>query len=1314
MVAALLVLGASGIVLQSSPLKRLRPSGAPPLWSEAAEQGSAPARLWQDPFQAVMPEFEKWRASRGTESEADAAATEPSVALTRVLSARVWAKREPWSIYVAFVTGNNFADSESDRIDDRFALLSGLGESGYVPEDRENVGFFVWNRSDRPGKPEFAVPYEWYQREHSMPDADGTSMPANVLVLWMRSDAVAPRHLLRDVADLTRRIVPDPSSPRFRERAEPWFSPDVALLTNGSNRLVDIASELCANSRSARDPPASPASAMRVLDWSATLTEGELLDRVAARFPSDYWSDDEVLKEPDARSRVNQRVIDSAKVNQVSIERMIGTDGDLLQLLARELSLRGISPGENGAHIALVHEWDTAYGRSIPPTFLRALSAEGNAAPNPFVHAYTFMKGVDGILPNGAREREAAVPTGKQQGAQWTEAPEGRNQLDYVRRLASRLDEERRTWSNGQLAAIGVFGDVFDKVPVLQALHEAFPGTILFTTDLEARLVFASADESLRNLLVASHYGLRLDSNIQRSTPPFRSVYQTALFAATLRALGRTDISDAIGLARGPRSSDPLDGLPRIARLYEVGRTGAHDLNSSISVASPALHPRTDPARPLGAWWLVGGSAAIFAGLALFLYARRVGRTEYDETPVVDQVGGHAVLWQWTVTTILAIATVFAPWLQGRSALRVAGESLIGRSIGMVPALLLLGTLVLFVRFVYLFARYRGDAADQSGGKPFAVRQPWLSIGVPLVSATAAALSLALFATSVSPLSLSAFVLLAIGGGAALGWIASPPATHDGALHSLPRWYIGASVLVPIVFVLSLVPRVWASTSAGKGLGETISQWLWAMTVNWSSLIAPLLAMAALASVTIAFRRPLPHEALLLGRWRQRSSDVLNDRTLVSAIERDEWAQLFRTRNWAILTTAIIAFIIASRGIELLQRAVDQEPVALWEGISAWPSIAIRCIIIVLGLWFLLLMREDSRANIQAVTRRWALTPLVLTRNVLVRRLRLWPPPTTVGWNSESVIAKAALADDGPSYGETLWPDYVLRGRTYGRTVRTLILTALVALLLSPFAPSIWAIATAASAPRGEWARWLHFASFLASGAVVVFVTLAVWDVSNLAQRFIVLLMIDLRKPDLPVTLRGNVWRNESLVEAHRRYGLRGAAADAYLTIRVIADRTRWVTATIYYPFILIVLMVFASASGFDAWPQSWQLFVAFSMPALIAVFAAQSLQSCARRARDRLLERLAREVGRSISVDSLASSQSDRDSLRMVPAAPASNPTTMTLTSDDVKLATTLGNAVRHGALAPYTDNPLLRALLLPFGGFGAIQIVNYAMAFV
>ena len=80
-------------------------------------------------------------------------------------------------------------------------------------------------------------------------------------------------------------------------------------------------------------------------------------------------------------------------------------------------------------------------------------------------------------------------------------------------------------------------GDVYDKLLLLQALKKEFPGIIFFTTDLDARLLQPSDYQWTRNLLIASHFGLRLQKSVQRSIPPFRDGYQTALFLSALLAI---------------------------------------------------------------------------------------------------------------------------------------------------------------------------------------------------------------------------------------------------------------------------------------------------------------------------------------------------------------------------------------------------------------------------------------------------------------------------------------------------------------------------------------------------------------------------------------------------------------------------------------------------------------------------------------------------------------------------------------------------------------------------------------------------------
>jgi len=183
--------------------------------------------------------------------------------------------------------------------------------------------------------------------------------------------------------------------------------------------------------------------------------------------------------------------------------------------------------------------------------------------------------------------------------------------------------------------AIGVVGsDVYDKILLIRVLRYYFPGTLLFTTDLDARLLDPAEYPSTHNLVIASHYGLELRQELQRDISPFRSVYETSQFFATLRA-----VWDARGLAQpvadkpcGPRTIT-LDLFKSTARwendwwprlvvdpaplIFEVGRTGPFPVGFDSDRkdgrwergARQTVHPRYVkrslwPFSPGKAWWV--------------------------------------------------------------------------------------------------------------------------------------------------------------------------------------------------------------------------------------------------------------------------------------------------------------------------------------------------------------------------------------------------------------------------------------------------------------------------------------------------------------------------------------------------------------------------------------------------------------------------------------------------------------------------------------------------------------------------------------
>ncbi len=297
------------------------------------------------------------------------------------------------------------------------------------------------------------------------------------------------------------------------------------------------------------------------------------------------------------------------KVNVISLRNCIHTDLQLTDELVKELKHRGVKLGsEEKDHIVIISEWDTFYGRALPLSF--AISVEkdrqiekdrqkrvddsNKATPWPKrIHKMTYMRGLDGMLPRSDNESGIssilkatdALKRGKDNSnlGYYTpnfKQPLGKAQFDYIRRLQEKIEHlqthagEDNTGKalDGKVRAIGVMGsDIYDKLLILRALRPKFPNAIFFTNDLDARLFHHSELPWTRNLIVASSYGLQLHPDLQKDIPPFRNVYQSSVFVATLQAL------EVIG---------DIDFKQVRPRIFEIGRNGPYDITPTPEMTS--------------------------------------------------------------------------------------------------------------------------------------------------------------------------------------------------------------------------------------------------------------------------------------------------------------------------------------------------------------------------------------------------------------------------------------------------------------------------------------------------------------------------------------------------------------------------------------------------------------------------------------------------------------------------------------------------------------------------------------------------------
>ncbi len=297
---------------------------------------------------------------------------------------------------------------------------------------------------------------------------------------------------------------------------------------------------------------------------------------------------------------------------RASFVRTIHTDRQLTKELVLELERRGIdlTNKDSKDHVVLISEWDTNYGRALPLSFAMSVNKHrGKPETKPDdphkvnwperVHKIAYMRGIDGMLPDDGNGTDSLVLKSdssqnkkSKSSSMGYYAPEfkqplGQAQFDYIRRLSDRIEKlefnqnnDGKQHSNQEIRAIGVLGsDIYDKLLILRALRGKFPNAIFFTNDLDARLFHETELPWTRNLIVASSYGLQLHPRLQKDIPPFRNVYQSSLFAATLQALGVIE-------------QDDIDLEKVRPRIYEIGNRGPYDITPTIhNKKAVSLHP---------------------------------------------------------------------------------------------------------------------------------------------------------------------------------------------------------------------------------------------------------------------------------------------------------------------------------------------------------------------------------------------------------------------------------------------------------------------------------------------------------------------------------------------------------------------------------------------------------------------------------------------------------------------------------------------------------------------------------------------------
>ncbi len=617
-----LAMAAFGSYLWSSgPLETSRPPtlGKSTLYQHSGQ--TIPARLWQDPFRIV---YDSIRANKGRQP--------PLLEQTHLLeNIEEQVAGSELLVLGVMVSTEVVAEAEERRRRRRYAVVSALGEAGYVPEDANHINVVL---SDIQGGT--YLPYEWFRAETEGKDG---KVP-KVLLVWLDASRFVD-HPYRQFADMAEKLVPDRLDRNICSRMAKHMR-FVILGPAGSGTLKSMVQQ--AKSGAIARIRELGVSGFHILSPFATMEESILYRGIA---------------EEDRLDKLFSFANCNDKSTCLTFHRTIHTDGDLMLMLVVELSNRGIKPNKN--HIVLISELDTAFGRALPLSFKNMFcGSEGNECAEKYIHTYSYLRGIDGIAPGtrdiGRSSAKSASGGAKNdplqpQNAVSIRRPVGTGQFDYLHRLAGEivaLDQEWRKQDGKGIMAVGILGsDVYDKLLILRALRPKLLGVTFFTTDLDAQLLHPAEYNWTRNLIVASSFGLKLPPDWQGRILPFRDGYQTSVFYAARLALGLSRVNQL--------QREIEQATVYFPPLFEIGRQGVVRLK--IAEESPA-ETRSDniytPLSPPGVeknLWIPWVLVLVALGLVIFALRRFLNFATYH------------VLWLSLAVVVLAVVSALGIWL---------------------------------------------------------------------------------------------------------------------------------------------------------------------------------------------------------------------------------------------------------------------------------------------------------------------------------------------------------------------------------------------------------------------------------------------------------------------------------------------------------------------------------------------------------------------------------------------------------------------------------------------------------------------------
>ncbi|WP_213878963.1 hypothetical protein [Pseudomonas sp. dw_358] len=389
------------------------------------------------------------------------------------------------------------------------------------------------------------------------------------------------------------------------------------------------------------------------------------------------------------------------------------------------------------------------------------------------------------------------------------------------------------------------------------------------------------------------------------------------------------------------------------------------------------------------------------------------------------------------------------------------------------------------------------------------------------------------------------------------------------------------------------------------------------------------------------------------------------------------------------------------------------EPMFLFEGISSWPTAALRLLASIISVAALSWAWRKLDHNRREIEFEYCLTfPKWPTRFTLYRQWRLqrgqrrrgWPGV----WTTFSSMAyrillplsqlppefKLAARRSSGAPGEleirrlrlvaNFWREHRIAGSLGARMIRVLLSSWMFLVVTSAF----YVIMPVEDIPVRGSANGIWLWSWVLATVTFQILAFFVVDTNLLLTRFI----RQLKDHQLiwPKKLRAQ-WMTRPVGPLHPCF-------DDYMGINLIAKRTSAVNRLIYAPTLVMLVLIASRSAVFDNWPAPLSTTLILILNVAILLGSALYLRRCAENARRQALANIDLQVLKLTDIKAPTRLSADGWEIAV----------------DRAEVEKQLGmlrqriKDLRTGAFSPYSEEPLIRAVMVSLTGLGGSAVLE------